>query len=157
MKAKAASNKNAAKEAQETAVNLDVLPEDDELEAMSSEFGGDKKMLSLLLVMSKPKYFDTINDVLNTALKAVGVEMNGCNKNFAKLYCISLAYPVRYFWSKERLQQSVTTDILRMITGPKEELHEILRHFSGFSDLIDPDETGMLNVSDERFKEFMTA
>ena len=156
MKAKAASNKNAAKVAPGQTEEEFFIP-DKELEKIAKEFGGDGEKINLLAVMCKREYFDAINEILDTAVKAAGVEMNSYRKNFVKMYCSNeLEYPVHCFWIKEILQLEVTKDVLRMVNDTKEELREMLRHFSWFSDLVDPNETGLLNVSDERFKEYMT-
>ncbi len=157
MKAKAASNKNAAKVTAKKAVNLEYIPDYDELKEMSlNEFAGKGETLNLATLMSKPKYFDSINDILNTTIKAAGIEI-GYAKNFAKLYCIySMTYPLKCYCRDDIIQKTITKDLLEM-NEKGEELSEMLRHFSGFNDLIDPDETDMLNVTDEQFKEFMTA
>ena len=67
----------------------------------------------------------------------------------------NLSYPAVYYDSEKHIQRKLTKDIFEM-NEPGRELHEILAQFYGFRDLIDPKETGMLNVSDDQFKEFMT-
>lgn len=128
-----------------------------ELEEMACETGDSGDILELSTVMYRAKYFDFMNDILNTALKAAGVESKKGSINFAKLYCVNcLSYSVHCFVDRESIQKKITKDILGMNENPNDELSGILSHFSDFCDLIDPGETGMLNVSDEQLKEYMT-
>ena len=153
---KETSNNAISKGNAKAAINLEYSPDYNELKEMAqSKLSGNGEILDVLMIMSKPKYFDAINDILNTALKAAGVD--DCDKNFAKLYCVhNLAYPLKYYYSQKAIQRILTKDIFEM-NNPGRELNDMISQFSIFSDLIDPDETGMLNVSDERLKEFMTA